>query len=267
LGFIGVGNMGAAIVRGVLDFRLLGSRSIWVADTDPAKTKSLAEDLEVHEAASNIELLLHADTVVLAVKPQGMDAVLRELAPVVRPEHLFVSIAAGVPTRAIESRLGPGVRVVRVMPNTPALLAHGAAALAPGAHATAADLAHVRAIFEAVGVVVEVEERLINAVTGLSGSGPAYVFYLMEALARAGEKVGLSADVAATLSRQTVLGAAYMACQAGKTPEELRRQVTSPNGTTEAGLKVMTDGDFVGVIERTVARATERGEELGRAFD
>ncbi|HUT26044.1 MAG TPA: pyrroline-5-carboxylate reductase [Sumerlaeia bacterium] len=264
LGFVGVGNMGAALARGVVQSGLLPPERVWVSDVDPGKTRRLADELKVRVAEGNRDLLARTDTPVLAVKPQGFSDLLDELAPAAESRHLFISIAAGVPVRAITRRLGRDARVVRVMPNTPALIGCGATGVARGGGATDADLQWTLEIFNSVGVAVEVREEQINAVTGLSGSGPAYVFHLVEALTRAGEKAGLAPETAAALTRQTLLGAARMVCESGIDPAELRRRVTSPGGTTEAGLKILADADFLGLIERMVARATERGAELAR---
>jgi pyrroline-5-carboxylate reductase len=267
LGFVGVGNMGGALVRGVLRAGIVEPDRLWVSDIDAAKTRRLADELKVKVAEGNRDLLGRADTVVLGVKPQTFSALLDELAPAAEPRHLFISIAAGVPVRAITRRLGRDARVVRVMPNTPALIGCGAAGIARGGGATDADLQWALEIFNSVGVAVEVQEEEINAVTGLSGSGPAYVFHLVEALTRAGEKAGLAPETAAALTRQTLLGAARMVCESGVEPAELRRRVTSPGGTTEAGLKILADADFLGLIERMVARATQRGAELAKMVE
>ena len=267
LGLIGAGNMGGALLRGVAAAGLVAPDSIWVADAAEGKAAALAEELGAHAAASNAEVLSATETIILAVKPQNVAELLAEIAPGARPEHLFISIAAGIPIAMMQKTLGPAARIVRVMPNTPSMLGHGAAGAARGPAATSADLKRTLAIFQAVGVAVEVDESQINAVTGLSGSGPAYVFYLIEALTAAGWQAGLAPDVADQLSRQTVLGAAVMAQETGQDPAELRRQVTSPGGTTEAGLRILSEADFPGLIARTVARAAERGEELGKLLE
>lgn len=267
LGLIGAGNMGSALIRGVIESNLLSPANISIYDIDTAKTANLAQELKVKVAPSPADLLKQADTIIFASKPQDIHKVLDAIAPQVGPAHLFISIAAGIPLKVIAGRLGPAARLIRVMPNTPAMIGCGATGVARGAAATDADAQRALAIFGSFGLAVEVDESLLDAVTGLSGSGPAYVFYMIEALAAAGEKAGLSPDIAAALTRQTVLGAARMVIETGTNPAELRRRVTSPNGTTEAGLRVMREADFPGIIERTVAAATERGRELGRMFD
>jgi pyrroline-5-carboxylate reductase len=267
IGFLGVGNMGAALARGVVNGGLVEAGAVTVFDLDSAKVLRLTADLGVQAAASGAELLEKADTVVLAVKPQAMRQTLEALAPQVRPEHLFISIAAGIPISMLESVLTNTYRFIRVMPNTPAMVGLGATGVAPGAGATQLDIENTLAIFSSVGLAVQVAESQINAVTGLSGSGPAYVFHLMEALAAAGQANGLAPEVAEKLALQTVLGAAVMARETGVAFAELRRQVTSPKGTTEAGLNALAEGGFVNLIEQAVTRATERGRELGRLFE
>jgi pyrroline-5-carboxylate reductase len=265
LGLIGCGNMGSALIRGAVKSGLLDGRRVVPHDVENEKARHLAAEIGARHADTIGDLMDRADTIVLATKPQGMEAVLGEIAPRATAGHLFISIAAGIPLSMMEKRLGDGARVIRVMPNTPALLGCGAAGLARGNHARNADMDRAMDIFQSVGVAVEVPESRMDAVTGLSGSGPAYVFRLAEALARAGEKAGLPAEAALLLTKQTILGAARMMMETSDPPAELRRKVTSPGGTTEAGLRVMEDSGFEEIMERVVLRATERGAELGRA--
>jgi pyrroline-5-carboxylate reductase len=201
--------------------------------------------------------------IVLSTKPQVLPAVLAQLAPVLPPRALLISIAAGVPLAAIERGLPTGTRVVRAMPNTPALVRAGATAIAAGSAASHADMDIAQSIFESVGIVERVPEALMDAVTGLSGSGPAYVFLLVEALTGAGIRVGLPAASAARLAEQTVFGAGKLLHKSGETPEVLRRKVTSPAGTTAAGVAQLEQRDFAGVVADAVRRATERAAELG----
>jgi pyrroline-5-carboxylate reductase len=203
-----------------------------------------------------------ADIVVLSVKPQVFPALLPELAPHLGEHALVISIAAGVPLRAIEALL-PKARVVRAMPNTPALVSAGVTALALGSRANAADAALATAIFESVGRVVHVSEELMDAVTALSGSGPAYVFLMAEALIDAGIKLGLSPQVSATLATQTLYGAAKLLTESDESPEELRRRVTSPGGTTAAGIAALEARDFRGALAACLEAARDRGRELG----
>ena len=265
IAFIGAGNMASALVHGLLSSGVAARERIVATDV---RAEALAELHEKHGIAttpSNATAASASDLLVLCVKPQVLPAVLAELRGQLTAQALVVSIAAGVPTVVIERGLGPGVRVVRAMPNTPALVLAGATAIAKGSAATAADLALARALFASVGVVEEVEEPLLDAVTGLSGSGPAYVFLLVEALTEAGTKVGLSASTAAALAAQTVYGAAKLLHESGETPEALRRKVTSPGGTTQAGLERLAERGFSDVLRDAVERATARAKELGAA--
>jgi pyrroline-5-carboxylate reductase len=207
-----------------------------------------------------------ADIIILAVKPQNMAKTLQEISSAVDKSKLVISIAAGITTKFVEKSLSKGIRVVRVMPNTPALVGEGAAAVAAGCNAKAGDVKITRAIFNAVGMSVEVKEKLMDAVTGLSGSGPAYFFLIIEALMEAGLKTGLSRDLSKKLAVQTMLGAARLCLESDKEPAELREMVTSPNGTTFAGLKVMEDRKLRSVIIAAVEAAAKRSRELAKGI-
>ena len=199
----------------------------------------------------------------LSVKPQIIDRVLAQIAPAIEPRHLVVSVAAGVPVSVLESALPAGTRVVRTMPNTPATVLAGATAIAPGTHATEADLAIVRTLFESVGRVVTLEELLLDAVTGLSGSGPAYVMLIIEALADGGVKVGLHRDTALLLAAQTVYGSAKLLLDTGEHPGRLKDMVTSPGGTAIAGLHTLESGGLRRTLIDAVEAASNRSEQLG----
>jgi pyrroline-5-carboxylate reductase len=213
-------------------------------------------------SADNANTANNADIIILAVKPQNMASTLKELASAIDNSKIVISIAAGITTFFIEESLPKGVRVLRVMPNTPALVGEGAAAIAKGSHATNADVKLTRFIFDAVGTSFEVDEKLMDAVTGLSGSGPAYFFLIIEALIEAGVKLGLPRDLAAKLSAQTMLGAARLCIQSDKEPAELREMVTSPGGTTAAGLKVLNEGKVRETFILAIEAATKRSKEL-----
>jgi pyrroline-5-carboxylate reductase len=204
--------------------------------------------------------------VVLAVKPQILDQVLREISGDVTREKLIVSVAAGVPIAAIERRLRPPLRIVRAMPNTPATVRAGATAIALGEHATDADLELAKRIFDSVGVTVVLEESQLDAVTGLSGSGPAYLFLVIEALADAGVKVGLSRRASMQLASQTVFGSAKLLIESGQHPGLLKDAVTSPGGTAIAGLHTLEAGGLRNVLMNAVEVATRRSRELGEDF-
>jgi pyrroline-5-carboxylate reductase len=263
LAVVGAGNMAEALVRGLLRAGLFPPGAIAASDVVPERLRLFREQFGVATETDNAAIVAKADLVLLAVKPQAMGQVLASLAPVV-DRQLLISIAAGVPTYAIETRFPRPVRVVRVMPNTPALVLEGASALCAGAHATPEDLALARALFEAVGRAVVLDETAMDAVTGLSGSGPAYVFVVIEALADAGVRVGLSREVAQLLAAQTVLGSARMVLETGKHPAALKDMVASPGGTTIAGLHALEARALRAALLDAVEAATERSRELGR---
>jgi pyrroline-5-carboxylate reductase len=207
------------------------------------------------------------DVVVLAVKPQVIDKTLTAIAGDIGPNHLVISVAAGVSLAAMEAKLPPGTRVVRTMPNTPATALAGATALAAGTHATGADLARAKGIFEAIGRAVVLEESMLDAVTGLSGSGPAYVMLMIEALADGGVKVGLHRDIALLLAAQTVYGSAKLLLETGEHPGRLKDMVTSPGGTAIAGLHTLESGGLRHTLINAVETATKRAAELGEQMD
>ena len=264
IGVIGAGKIGAAIARGVIRAGLVTKDQVMASDVSDALRQSLAKELGVKATADNRKVTDFADIVMLAVKPQIVDPVAKEIAGKLGKAKLLVSVAAGVPIARIESNLAAGARVVRVMPNIPCVVGAGAAGFAGGAHATAADLEKVGAILNSFGVGLPVEEKYLDAVTGLSGSGPAYVFLFIEALADGGVQVGLSRDVALKLALQTVYGAARMALESAKHLGELKDEVTSPGGTTIAGLHVLEQKGFKGTVMDAVLNATKRSQELGK---
>jgi pyrroline-5-carboxylate reductase len=263
IAFIGAGNMAGALVHGLIAARACRPGQIIASDANAEARGELARKHGIACADDNPSAARGADVLVLCVKPQVLPIVLAELEPHVGPSTLVVSIVAGVPLSVLESGLGPRVRVVRAMPNTPALVQAGATAIAAGTHATEADLALCEMMFASVGVVERVAESMLDAVTGLSGSGPAYVFLLVEALSAAGRAVGLPAGTAAALAAQTVYGAGKLLHESGEHPEALRRKVTSPNGTTQAGIERLEQRGFQEVIADAVRAATERAQVLG----
>lgn len=255
---VGGGRMGTALVRG-LESAGWDMATMAVAEVDPARRAQLEAELP---GATVVDAPVDADGAVLAVKPQGAEAACEALASVEVPRWL--SIMAGVPLARLESRAGAGVAVLRAMPNTPALVGAGMSAVAAGREATEADLAWAEAILGAVGDVVRVDEADLDAVTGVSGSGPAYVFLLAEALTEAGARSGLDPQVSRRLAVQTVVGAGRLLAEPGAEPEVLRAQVTSPGGTTEAALGVFEGEGIRDLVARAVAAATERSRQLGR---
>jgi pyrroline-5-carboxylate reductase len=264
IGVIGAGKIGSAIARGIIRAGLVAKENVIASDVSAALRQAATQELGIKTTVDNGELGEFADIIILAVKPQIVDAVAREIAKKLGTAKLLVSVAAGVPLSRIEAGLAPGARVVRVMPNIPCVVGAGAAGFAGGAHATAADLEKVGAILNSFGVGMAVEEKYLDAVTGLSGSGPAYVFLFMEALADGGVQMGLARDVALKLAMQTVYGAAKMALESNKHLGELKDEVTSPGGTTIAGLYAMEQKGFHGTVMDAVVSATRRSQELGK---
>ncbi len=263
LGFVGGGQMAEALIKGLLSREFLKPGRITASDSSEDRRSHLKEAFGINITSENKQAVKGSEIIILAVKPQVMSIVLEDIGPVVSSNHLVVSIAAGITIHSLEKRLPEGTRVVRVMPNTPALVQAGAAALCKGTAASHGDLDIVRQILEAVGKAVVVPEALMDAVTGLSGSGPAYVFTFIEGLIDAGVREGLPRTVAQELVVQTVLGAALMCQNTGKHTAELTAMVTSPGGTTAAGLHVLERAALRGILSDAVRAATERSRELG----
>lgn len=255
--------MAEALIGGLLAANVAEPASIYAADPLAARRDMLKSRFGIHVEEHNASAVRAADLVVLAVKPQAMPAVLADVRQALSGK-LVVSIAAGVTTAWIGERIAAPRGIVRAMPNTPAMVRAGATALAYQADLAADDVAAARALFQAVGTVVSVEERLMDAVTGLSGSGPAYIFVAIEALADGGVKMGLPRAIAELLAAQTVLGAARMVLESGEHPARLKDQVASPGGTTIAGLHQLEAGGMRGCLMAAVEAATNRSQELGR---
>ena len=282
LGFIGAGNMGEALLKGLLKTGAARPAQVLVSARRPERVRELAQTYGIR-GGSNAEVARDSDVIVLCVKPQILDQVLRSIAPDVSQDKLVISVAAGVPIAAIERRLHPAAhasaqgvgpspakpappRIVRAMPNTPATVGAGATGIALGEHATEADLATAKTIFDSVGLTVVLDESQLDAVTGLSGSGPAYIFLIIEALADAGVKVGLSRRASLQLAAQTVLGSAKLLIESGQHPGMLKDGVTSPGGTAIAGLHTLEAGGLRNVLMNAVEAATRRSRELGEEF-
>ena len=263
IGFIGGGNMGEALLRGLIKTQLIPPEHVFVSDTRLERLEELARIYGIHTLSDNALLVRRVDVVILAVKPQILAAVLRGVGAAI-PGRLLVSVAAGVSTAEIRRELPPAARLVRVMPNTPALVLEGATAIARADGLEAGDLETVEEIFGAVGRVVVLEETLMDAVTGLSGSGPAYIALVVEALADGGVKVGLDRKTAMTLAAQTVLGAARLLIETGTHPGQLKDMVTSPGGTAIAGIHTLEKGGLRRTLIDAVERATLRSRELGQ---
>jgi pyrroline-5-carboxylate reductase len=263
IAFVGAGNMAAALIRGLVGTGTVTADQIIAADPDRARLGALASEIGVRTTTENAEAVAEASVVVLATKPQVFAQVLPGVATAFDPSALLISIAAGISTRVIERAFPSGSRVVRCMPNTPALVGAGATAIAAGTNATEADLDLTELLFRSVGIALRVPEDQIDAVTGLSGSGPAYVFAMVEALRDAGASEGLPEGTALQLASQTVFGAARLLLEEGDAPEVLRARVTSPGGTTQAGLDALAAADFAAAVRAAVRAATLRSVELG----
>jgi pyrroline-5-carboxylate reductase len=266
LAFLGAGNMAEALVKGLLRAEVATPQEILCTDRRKERGAELTSRYGVRFTTSNADAVREAGVIVLSVKPQVMNHLLDEIAPALDESKLVISIAAGVPIAAIERKVGHGVRIVRTMPNTPALVGAGATALSAGSHATEEDLAQAKSLFDAIGKSVVVDEVLLDAVTGLSGSGPAYIFLVIEALSDAGVKVGLPRYQSQELAAQTVLGSAKLLIETGEHPGRLKDQVTSPGGTAIAGLHTLEAGGLRTTLMDAVEAATNRSRELGKKF-
>jgi pyrroline-5-carboxylate reductase len=264
-GFIGAGKMATALIQGMIRSGAAHPEAIVASDPVEAARLALADGAGVQVVDTNLEVLQRSDVLVLAVKPQSMPGVLVEIQPEVTPRHLVISIAAGIPLATLAAGLGPDARLVRVMPNTPALVGEGAAGYCLGPSASADDEQAVQACLGAVGRAHRVPESLLDAVTGLSGSGPAFVYIMIEALADGGVRVGLPREIALALAAQTVLGSARMVLETGLHTGMLKDQVTSPGGTTIAGLHALERGGIRATLIDAVAAATQRSAELASA--
>ncbi len=263
LGFLGFGNMGSAIARGLVDAKTWPASGMVVYDLDAGK-RSEAAKLGARVAATPADLAQASDALLLAPKPQDMAVALAAIRPGYTDRTLVVSIAAGISISFIQTRLGATTRVARVMPNTPAMVGLGAAAFSLSANASEADAEVVTTIFDAIGICERVPEETIDAVTGLSGSGPAYFFYMVECLVEAATVQGMTEAQALRLAGQTLYGAGKLLMESGETPAVLRERVTSKGGTTAAGMAAMRQRDFSGAVHAAVAAATARSRELGQ---
>jgi pyrroline-5-carboxylate reductase len=265
IAFVGGGNMARSLVGGLIEKGCKPGR-ISVSEPNPEQRALMAKRMPVRMSADGPSAVQDADLVVFAVKPQVMQAAARGVAAAVQAgKPLVVSIAAGVTTADLDHWLGGGTAIVRVMPNTPALLGAGAAALWAMPKVSAEQKQRAQALMEAVGTALWIDdEPLMDAVTALSGSGPAYFFLLMECMEAAGLELGLPAGTARTLTLQTALGSARMALESGDAPAELRRQVTSPHGTTAAALQVFEDGHYAALVQKALTAARDRGRQLSQ---
>jgi pyrroline-5-carboxylate reductase len=265
LAVIGTGAMGKALIKGLIDAKVFKPHEIVASDINKSRLEAFREEIKV-EIAENIEAASRAEIILLAVKPMVIVDVLKEVSAHIKSDQMVISIAAGVTIRRLQSELEPDVPVIRAMPNTPCMVRAGAIAISRGSEATDDHIQQARAIFGAVGRIIEVPERAMDAVTGLSGSGPAYIFVLIEALSDAGVKAGLTRNQAEFLAVQTVFGAAKMVMDIDKHPAELKDAVTSPGGTTIAGLAALERAAFRASIVDAVEAAAERSSEIAEEY-
>jgi pyrroline-5-carboxylate reductase len=263
IGFIGTGNMAEALIKGLISSAVVEPQRIYGSSPRRERADELGARYSIHTTTHNLDVVRHAEIVVLAVKPQILPSVCVEIAGHLKPHALVISLAAGIPLAVLHRLLPPATRVVRTMPNTPALVGAGASAIAGGGHATSDDLEVARRIFDAVGKTVVLDEEQLDAVTGLSGSGPAYVFLIIEALSDAGVKMGLSRYNALALAAQTVLGSAKLLLETNEHPGRLKDMVTSPGGTAIAGIATLEAGGLRTTLINAVEAATRRSRELG----
>lgn len=264
LAVIGAGNMGEALIRGLLAGEAVEPTSVVATGRRQKRLEYLASTYNVSTTLDNAEAARNADVVILAIKPQILARIMAEVTHAIPDASLVVSVLAGVSTASLESHLRPRMAVCRAMPNTPAIVGAGATAIAAGSRASEAHMEQVRAVFEAVGEVIQVDEALLDAVTGLSGSGPAYVMMIIEALSDAGVKVGLPRYQAQALAAQTVLGSAQLLLETQEHPGVLKDRVTSPGGTAIAGLHTLEEGGLRTTLINAVVAATARSRELGK---
>jgi pyrroline-5-carboxylate reductase len=264
IGFIGAGNMAEAICRSLITAVFYKPSQLAAYDTSEARTKYFREEFGVFIYPDNISLVEQSQTIVLAVKPQQVPQVLDQIRSGLGQDQLVISICAGISTPYLETGLGKSIPVVRVMPNTPLMIGAGTTALCRGKYATEEQLQYAKSFFASSGVSITVEEKMMDAVTALSGSGPAYFFYMIEAMVQAGMDLGFSRDEALKLAANTALGSAKMVLGNPADPQELRRKVTSPGGTTEAAIGVLESHGVKGTIIEAIKAAAKRSHELGR---
>ena len=268
LGFIGAGNMAEALVKGLVTGASTEAKNILVSDPILERLEYMHKEYRIKTTLNNRELVQESDILILAVKPQVTTNVLEHFSDLVDEKKLVVSVVAGLSINSIENTLDAEgkkkISVVRTMPNTPALVQEGVTAICGSDRVAEIDMKIVHRIFEAIGQTVDIDEIHIDAVTGLSGSGPAYILMIIEALSDAGVKVGLSREVSNILTFQTVLGAAKLARDSGKHPGELKDMVTSPGGATISGLHKLEEGGLRTALMNAVESATQRSKELGK---
>ena len=264
IGFLGAGKMATALAKGFIQAKLVTAQEVIASDPVEAARATFAREVGAKTTGFNPDVVSFASVLVLSVKPDQVDSVLGEISRHLGERHLVISIAAGIPLERLESHLNEQTRVIRVMPNTPALVGCSASAFALGKSATVEDGQLAQKLFLAVGVAYQVKESLLDAVTGLSGSGPAYAYLMIEALSDGGVAAGLPRDVATRLAAQTLLGSAKMVLETGLHPGALKDMVTSPGGTTIEGIHELEKGMVRGALINAVRAATEKAKKLGQ---
>jgi pyrroline-5-carboxylate reductase len=267
IGFVGAGNMANALIKGLTASGTYSQRQLAVSDNDPEKLTSIYEKFGLKGYTSNIQLVEASKVILLAVKPQVIKVVLEEIKHAIKEGHLIVSIAAGIPIKMIQSIIGNNIPIIRVMPNTPALIQKGISAIAGGGTATSSHMDIARKVFEAVGKTIVVDEQMMDAVTALSGSGPGYLFRIMELLTAAARKYGFDDKTSLLLVIQTVLGSAHLADESELSLSRLREMVTSPGGTTAAALDFFEEKGLGDIIEGAIDAAYRRSTELGKGIE
>lgn len=265
IGIVGLGRMGRCLVQGLIEAGHFSKNQIYFTTKHEETAKRVASELGINACKSNAELVGKSDLVILAVKPQNVSDVLEELKKTTTKNKTFISIIASISTEFIESKLPKGTAVIRVMPNTPAFVGAGMTAFCLGKNCALETAEQTKKLFSPLGRVVKVDERHMDAVTGLSGCGPAYVYLILEALTDGGIKVGLPRDLATELAAQTVLGAAKMLLETGRHPAALKDEVTTPAGCTIDGLLELEEGKVRVTLIKAVVQATKRATELGRS--
>jgi pyrroline-5-carboxylate reductase len=264
IGFLGAGKMATALAKGFIRTGLVAAENVMAGDLSPAAREAFAKETGANVTASNADVARFAQTLVLAVKPAHVDEALSQIRAFFTDQHLLITIAAGVSIKTVTDALFETARVIRVMPNTPALVGASATGYAPGGSATKEDAALAQKLFSSVGIAFELKESLLDAVTGLSGSGPAYAYMMIEALSDGGVAAGLPRDIATRLAAQTLLGSARMVLETGIHPGALKDMVTSPGGTTIEGVYELELAGVRGALMTAVRSAAEKSQKLGR---
>jgi pyrroline-5-carboxylate reductase len=262
IGFIGIGNMGEALLKGIINSGLITPKRIFASDVNTEKLKNLSDELDINAVDNNYDLVDSSDIILIALKPDIVSKILSQISANLIQPKWCISIAAGVTISTIENLLQTGTPVVRVMPNTPAMVSEGMTAISPGANAKEEHLGKAKQIFQAVGKAIVLQEKLMDVVTALSGSGPAFVFLMIEAFADAGVQLGLTRPDAFLMATQTFLGSSKMVLETQEHPAVLKNKVTSPGGTTAAGLYELERNGIRSAIIDAVVAATNRSKQL-----